>query len=104
MSVDMLDLLQQIRTATGIPMPVTSGYRCPEYNERVSTTGRDGPHTLGLAVDIRIYGESAFILVHTAMDAGFTGVGLRQIGDYYGRFIHLDTMESGLRPRLWTYA
>ncbi len=103
MDVETLDMLQEIRTLTGIPMHVSSGYRCPEYNMRVSYTGMAGPHVLGLAVDTRMFGESVYILVHTAMDAGFTGVGLHQVGDYDSRFFHLDTVITGFRPRIWTY-
>ena len=103
MDVEFLDMLQQIRLVTGLPMQVTSGYRCPEYNRVVSRTGLDGPHTSGHAVDIKISGESAFILVHTALDVGCTGLGLKQNGVFERRFIHLDDLESGLRPRVWTY-
>lgn len=31
----VINVLQPLRTALGVPMPVNSGYRCPELNEAV---------------------------------------------------------------------
>jgi zinc D-Ala-D-Ala carboxypeptidase len=36
-----------------------------------------------------------------AFKLGFTGIGVQQKGS--GRFIHLDTMEGGTRPTVWSY-
>ena len=48
----VLDLLQTARENLG-PLQITSAYRCPSHNDSVSSTGMAGPHTTGLAVDIR---------------------------------------------------
>lgn len=45
--------LQNIRDRAGIAISLTSAYRHPAYNNRVSQTGTTGPHTGGHAIDIR---------------------------------------------------
>lgn len=96
--------LVRLREAFGRPMPLTSAYRCPAYNERVSSTGRAGPHTRRRAVDVRVAGEDAYRLVRLALEHGFTGIGVRQHGPWAGRFVHLDDLQAGFpRPRLWSY-
>ncbi|MDW7774674.1 MAG: D-Ala-D-Ala carboxypeptidase family metallohydrolase [Desulfobulbaceae bacterium] len=99
-----LERLEDLRVAFNSPMIIASGYRCPEYNDRISTTGRTGPHTRG-AVDILIHGKAAHILLHMAFIVGFSGIGIRQSGPMSGRFIHLDnlTTHNNPRPRVWTY-
>ena len=32
------------------PLTITSAYRCPDHNSKVSSTGLSGPHTTGFAV------------------------------------------------------
>lgn len=104
MDRDFLETLEEIREALGIPLYVTSGYRCPEYNMLVSNTGRKGPHTTGKAVDIAIAGTHAYKLVSVAMYHGIQGIGVKQHGSYGSRFIHLDQLFNEYRPRIWSYA
>lgn len=106
MDGDFMAQLQALRNALG-PLPVSSGFRCPTYNNQVSTTGLAGPHTTGQAADIRISGQRAHRLIVGAAKAGFTGLGVKQNGPRGSRFVHLDTLDAeatgGLRPRLWSY-
>ncbi len=95
--------LERLRQAFGKPMRLSSAYRCPDYNARVSHTGLTGPHTTGRAVDVLISGEEAYRLVQLALEYGFTGIGIAQRGPYERRFIHLDDLEGDLRPRVWSY-
>ena len=53
-------------------MRVTSGYRTPEHNRRVSRTGYEGPHTTGRAVDVAAFGERALRIVRIALAHGFS--------------------------------
>lgn len=99
---DFLDLLEKLRGKIGIPLYITSGYRCPMHNDFVSHTGLSGPHTTGKAVDIAISYESAFLLVDYATELGFTGIGVNQRGLIDERFIHLDKLTAN-RPRIWSY-
>jgi len=100
--------IQDLRVSLGFPFPISSAYRCPNHNRRVSTTGTDGPHTTGLAIDIAVSGSQAHALLKAAMQSGyFTGIGLKQSGPPSGRFIHLDMLDSRVhsrpRPWIWTY-
>ena len=103
MDSGFMDILLALRKHLDFPFVVTSGYRSPEYNDRISSTGRTGPHTTGKAVDILVSGERAFKVMAAAADFGFTGIGLNQKGEHSHRFIHLDTLEGELRPWVWTY-
>jgi uncharacterized protein YcbK (DUF882 family) len=101
---DFIDKLDQLRETLGFRLRITSGYRCPDHNARISSTGRSGPHTTGRAADIAVDRERAFQLVAWAADCGFTGIGLKQKGE--GRFVHLDDLSHAPgrpRPTIWTY-
>ena len=101
---EFMDRLQGLRHRVGLPFIVTSGYRTPAYNARVSpTTGLTGPHTTGRAVDIRIAGPAVYDILKAAMMFGFTGIGLKQHDPHDGRFLHLDDLVGDKRPRIWTY-
>ena len=106
MSPGFMRRLDKLRERFGAPLVVNSGYRCPAYNHEVSTTGGQGPHTTGRAVDLAVQGPAAFQVLSLALLLGFTGIGLRQAGLPRKRFIHLDDLllPSHLRPRVWTYA
>lgn len=103
-SPDFMDKLQSLRERLGFPLSVTSGYRTPEHNEKVSTTGLTGPHTTGQAVDIAIYGERAYLLMEQAPTLGFAGIGWRQHGSRSQRFIHLDDLARPDYPRPWVWS
>ncbi|MCK5013226.1 MAG: DUF882 domain-containing protein [Candidatus Omnitrophica bacterium] len=106
MNPEFMEKLVDLREALNSPMRINSAYRTPEHNSRVSSSGLNGPHTTGKAIDIGIAGEPAYHMVLLAMSMGFTGIGVRQSGDWNGRFIHLDCLENEEtrpRPALWSY-
>lgn len=103
MDNEFMEKLVGMRLAMDRPFIVTSAYRCPDYNARISRTGTAGPHTTGRAVDIAMSGQSAYNLVELAYKMGITGIGLKQTGPHQGRFVHLDDLEGGTRPWVWTY-
>ena len=107
MDHDFLLTLDDLRHRLGFPLIVTSGYRCPAYNDQVSSTGFNGPHTTGRAVDLAIFGGQAFRLLQQCTLGGWmSGIGLKQHGPHERRFIHLDNLESEdgrFRPTTWTY-
>jgi len=102
MSAVFIGKLQQTRTGYGKPMPITSGYRCPDHNANVSSTGRDGPHTTGRAVDIAVSHADAKRLLSFGL-IYFSGIGVKQKGS--GRFLHFDDLEAPAfpRPNVWSY-
>lgn len=96
--------LDDLRHHLGFALPITSGYRCPEHNARVSSTGLTGPHTTGRAADIAVSHGRAYDLLQAAMMMKFTGIGVQQKGSV--RFIHLDNLPNGHsqpRPTIWSY-
>jgi len=96
--------LDDLRHHLGFALPVSSGYRCPEHNAKVSSTGRAGPHTTGRAVDIAVSHGLAYTVLQAALMMKFTGIGINQKGG--GRFIHLDNLPNAPgqpRPTLWSY-
>ena len=103
MSGAFMDLIQGLRDKCRFPFVISSGYRCPDHNDAVSGSGRDGPHTTGKACDISVSGEPAWILLYHAMKAGMPGVGVKQHGTTW--FIHLDILSNDThpRPRVWSY-
>lgn len=105
MDADFMRDLDRLRAVVGFPLAISSGYRCPAYNTRISSTGSDGPHTTGKAVDVPIVGARALELLTTAEALGFTGIGVNQRGPHNKRFIHIDklTPQEGPRPWVWSY-
>jgi uncharacterized protein YcbK (DUF882 family) len=96
--------LDDMRHRYGNPLVVTSGYRCPDHNAKVSSTGRAGPHTTGHAADLSDDRADAFRLLRIATTMRFTGIGFQQKG--VGRFIHLDDLPNTIgtpRPAIWSY-
>ena len=95
-----------LREKLNQPMVISSGYRTPEYNERIGGSKKSA-HILGKAVDIVCSGEKAHAILTLALELGFTGIGVKQHGANKSRFIHLDTVESGIegipRPWVWSY-
>lgn len=102
MDTDFVDILDEMRGLMGVPFIITSGYRCPKYNKEVSTTGETGPHTTGKAVDLALNRENAYTLL-MIVPPEITGIGIAQKGPDNTRFIHLDALETGVRPTVWSY-
>jgi len=106
MDHDFMPKIVGLRRTLGFPFIVSSAYRCPEYNARVSHSGMDGPHTTGRAMDIKLHGDRVHALLRLAGDMGMTGIGLSQKGDWAARFVHLDDLSYDVgrpRPWVWTY-
>ncbi len=95
-----MDKLQQLRTAYGKPMIISSGYRCPKHPIEAKKAS-PGAHASGQAADIAVQGNDAHQVLKLAMAAGFTGIGVQQKGG--GRFLHLDTLTDFPRPNVWSY-
>jgi uncharacterized protein YcbK (DUF882 family) len=97
--------LQAVRDVVG-PLVVSSGYRCPEHNAAVSSTGLNGPHVTGKAADLRCFGKQAHEVLVQAMFHYFTGIGVSQKGPHGFRFIHLDMLQDGENGarRSWTWS
>ena len=95
---DIMDLLQQARNDLG-PLSITSGYRCSEHNNNISSTGPNGPHTTGKALDISVKDSKHRKELITYFAPKVPGLGIAK------SFIHIDilTAEDGfeMRPNSW---
>ena len=101
---DFMERVQRLRDALRFPLTVSSAARCPDYNDKESKTGRDGPHTTGRAIDLVVRGDQALSVLEAMLREGFTGIGVNQKGD--ARFIHGDDLPNKPgqpRPHLWSY-
>jgi len=99
-----VDELDKLRHVYGKPLIVTSGYRCPSHNAKVSRTGLTGPHTTGRAADVAVDRKNAFDLLKLAVYMEFFGIGVQQKG--VRRFMHLDNLPNSAgqpRPTIWSY-
>ncbi len=98
MDPEFMDKLQAVRDAYGLPMTVSSGFRCEGHNHAVG--GAPGSmHLKGRAADIAIAGADARDLLFNALPV-MNGVGVKQRGPWNGRFLHLDDREL---KAIWTY-
>jgi zinc D-Ala-D-Ala carboxypeptidase len=105
MKHSFMSKMQALRTAYGKPIDISSGFRSYEHSAERKKPSKNGAHPLGLAADIRIAREEAYVLLKLALELGFTGIGISQQGGG-GRFLHLDTIESNEaqpRPTIWSY-
>ena len=97
---DIMDLLQQARNDLG-PLSITSGYRCSEHNNNISSTGPNGPHTTGKALDISVKNSKHRKELITYFAPKVPGLGIAK------SFIHIDflTAEDGfeMRPNSCVY-
>lgn len=121
--------LEGLRRVYGRPIRVNSGARCPGHNQRESSTGPNGPHTIG-ATDMGARGRDARelvqaaaaiglyralkergitvpellqpLLVRRSVELAFGGLGVAQKGE--GRFIHVDHLKDPGHPRPWIWS
>lgn len=87
----LVELLQKIRDHFGVPVTVTSGYRCPVHNKNVN--GATGSrHAKGDAADIQVKGYAPRVVAQYAESIGIKGIGLYETSAD-GFFVHIDTRE-----------
>lgn len=104
MDDSFMSAIVEMRKELQIPFFITSAYRCKSHNNKVSSSGLDGPHTTGKAIDIRCRGISAWKILDCAFSYEMKGIGVSQKGDV--RFIHLDNCDETKkrpRPTVWSY-
>lgn len=90
MKVDtaLVDGLESMRALAGVPITITSGYRCPNHPE--SLRNPDSQHVLGKAADIRVANMPVLLMYRLAEQVLTFEQG--GIGIYPGEgFIHVDT-------------
>jgi zinc D-Ala-D-Ala carboxypeptidase len=98
----LLEDLQIVRNELNEVITITSGYRCPIYNEKVGGS-ENSSHIFGLAADLKIY-SSAY--AYRLMRALFTVGSFTRIG--YGKLnktvvLHVDRDPDKVPKVLWGY-
>ena len=101
MQQDFMDKLVLLRKTINRPLQINSGFR-DETHPIEAKKLKPGYHTKGIAVDILANHKHALDIIKTALELGFTGIGVNQKGNYNQRFVHVDTRETPT-PVLWSY-
>ena len=93
----LIHLLNRIREALGLPMIVSSGYRCKKHNKKVGGK-KNSAHRRGTAADIKCTNSAIrYLIIKYALEVGFKRIGVSS------DFIHLD-VDGELPPEvLWVY-
>lgn len=86
----LAQMLDQIREWAGAPVTVTSGNRCPAYNESVGGSPKS-QHLLGRAADIVVQGKTPAEVAAFAETLSPGGLG------QYLTFTHIDSRSGHAR-------
>lgn len=91
---ELVGLLEDIREATGMPLVILSGYRCPKHNAEVGGQKRSA-HMRGKAADVGMpTGSKRYKFLSDALKR------FRRVGIYPG-FCHVDIDETLPQPVCW---
>lgn len=95
-SETLVRLLDQLRESVGIVLIVTSGVRCPKWNEEVGGKP-DSAHISGKAADLHCDNSKVRWMIMEKAIFLFDRIGIGET------FIHCDTDTTKPAPSLWTY-
>jgi hypothetical protein len=82
-NIQLIISLEKLREKVGVPIIITSGYRCPLHNKAVGGA-KHSQHQFGNAVDIKVRGYSPTQVSKLAKECGFTWTKV------YSRWTHID--------------
>ena len=95
MDDEFLKKLQCARTVAAIPFRISSGYRCPSYNQEIGGV-QDSSHTKGMGCDIKAAsGKDKVTMLRSFLAVGFTRVGM------YDSHVHVDLDANKPQDVLW---
>ena len=76
MNTDLLMMLDELRDRAGIPLVLSSPYRCEAHNRKIGGVNNSA-HTRGYAVDIRcVDSHSRFVILQALLEVGFRRIEL----------------------------
>jgi len=85
----LLAKLMELRKILERPIYITSGYRCPEYNQKIGGVV-NSYHCIGLAADIKVKDINLIELLGYAEEIDFAGIGFYEKKN----FLHLDVRPT----------
>lgn len=91
-SLELVEVLQDVRNHFGKPIKVTSACRCEEHNYRVGGA-KKSKHLLGIAADIVVKGVSPDEVVGYLTETYPTRYGVGK----YNSFTHIDVRDKKAR-------
>lgn len=86
---ELSEKLQKMRDILGVPIIITSPYRCPARNAATPGAASDSYHMKGMAADIIVNDVNVSEICALAESVGFTGIGM-----YDGGYVHVDTRPT----------
>ena len=90
----LVEKLEKLREKVGMPILITSGYRCSKHNREVGGAPRS-LHTVGKAADIVAKGFPLDRFFSLAVDI------FPRVGIYRKGFLHVDLGSPGRRKLFW---
>ncbi|HQO94145.1 MAG TPA: D-Ala-D-Ala carboxypeptidase family metallohydrolase [Bacilli bacterium] len=98
---NMVENLQNLRTSLGVPIYITSAYRCLTHNRNVGSKDTS-THVSGQAVDFYLQYKRNGYQVFLEATKYFNGVGFYQSGvNPKNSYIHVDTRSEKLYWLSW---
>ena len=98
MDMFFMSRLDVARHLSGVPIRITSGFRCPMHNAKESVGGSPtSSHLSGLACDIAVDDSNRFKILKALMDVGLTRMKLSF------NHIHVDCDEDKMQEYLGLY-
>jgi len=85
----LLAKLEKLREVLERPVYITSGYRCPSYNQKVGGVV-NSYHLIGLAADIQVKDINLMELLEIGENIDFNGIGFYEKKN----FLHLDVRPT----------
>jgi uncharacterized protein YcbK (DUF882 family) len=89
---ELIDVLQSLRNFMGVQIRITSGNRCPEYNQIIGGA-KSSYHIRGRAADIQVEGVSPSVIQGYLNNAYPDKFGIGS----YSSFTHIDTRTKKAR-------
>jgi len=93
-SAQLVNSLQHIRQDIQMPIRITSGFRCKEYNDKIGGE-ENSSHTQGEGADIAIPNNQFRHLFLNQALQWFGRIGI------YTNHVHVDVSKTLPSPRLW---
>jgi zinc D-Ala-D-Ala carboxypeptidase len=78
-------ILQPLRDDLGVPIHVSSGYRCKRVNDKIGGV-KSSQHVKGQAADIQVSGISTIDVCKKVLDLG---IDFDQMIEEYGSWVHI---------------